>query len=49
MKKSTTKIWDDFRKAFETDIALYAGTCINSTEGGALIHGTEIMDLRDFL
>ena len=31
-----------FRKAFETDMLTYKGTCINATEGGAYIEGTKI-------
>jgi hypothetical protein len=30
-----------------TDVAQYAGTCINATEGGAFIEGTSLMTLRD--
>ncbi|MFZ2956856.1 MAG: 6-hydroxymethylpterin diphosphokinase MptE-like protein [Candidatus Ozemobacteraceae bacterium] len=43
----TNTIFDLFRKNFVTDVSGYKGTCINSTEGGALIEGTKLMTLRD--
>ncbi|HNW35595.1 MAG TPA: DUF115 domain-containing protein [Candidatus Ozemobacteraceae bacterium] len=43
----TDEIFNLFRKAFVTDVAQLKGTCINATEGGALIEGTKIMKLRD--
>lgn len=43
----TTDIWNTFRKGFEVDIAGHRGTCINSTEGGALINGTIIMPFQE--
>jgi hypothetical protein len=36
-----------FRKAFETDMLTYEGTCINATEGGAYIEGTKIATLKE--
>ncbi len=43
----TNTIYNLFRKTFVTDVALYAGTCINATEGGAFIEGTTLMTLRE--
>lgn len=43
----TNKIYDMFRKAFETDMLTYQGTCINATEGGAYIEGTKISTLKE--
>lgn len=43
----TNAVWNEFRKAYETDIAGYKGLCINSTEGGALIHGTKVMPFQE--
>ncbi|GAB4268792.1 MAG: DUF115 domain-containing protein [Candidatus Rifleibacteriota bacterium] len=43
----TNSIYNMFRKSFVTDIAQYRGTCINSTEGGALIEGAKIMPLKE--
>lgn len=45
----THDVWDLFRKGYEIDIETYKGTCINATEGGALINGTKIMTLKDVL
>jgi hypothetical protein len=39
----TSKIWYQFLKTYEVDVANYTGTCINSTEGGAFITGTQVM------
>lgn len=39
--------WNEFRLAYEIDIAEYAGQCINATEGGAYIEGTKVMTLQD--
>lgn len=36
-----------FLKSYEIDIACYKGTCINSTEGGAYITGTQVMPFKD--
>ncbi len=43
----TTKPWYSFLKSYEVDIAAYDGRCINSTEGGAYIEGTEVMPFRE--
>ncbi|WP_166805861.1 motility associated factor glycosyltransferase family protein [Jeotgalibacillus sp. R-1-5s-1] len=43
----TTPVWNMFRKGYEEDIHFYSGQCINSTEGGAYIQGTEIMPLAE--
>lgn len=43
----TNNIYDMFRKAFETDMLTYKGTCINATEGGAYIEGTKIATLKE--
>lgn len=43
----SSPIFEMFRKAFVTDVAQYRGTCINATEGGALIEGTVLMTLKD--
>jgi len=45
----TNTIFDLFRKTFVTDLSGFKGTCINCTEGGAFIEGTEVMPLRDAL
>lgn len=39
----TTSVWLSFLKAYEVDIRMFNGTCINATEGGAFIHGAKIM------
>jgi len=46
-KLESLETWVGMLKRFELDIANWKGTCINATEGGALIRGTEIMPLRD--
>lgn len=43
----TSKTWFFFRKALEEDVNYYPGLCINATEGGARIRGTEIMPLQE--
>ncbi|HEY9071058.1 MAG TPA: 6-hydroxymethylpterin diphosphokinase MptE-like protein [Candidatus Ozemobacteraceae bacterium] len=43
----TDEIFNLFRKSFVTDVAQFKGTCINATEGGALIEGTTIMRLKE--
>jgi len=40
------KSWEIMKYTYEEDIAAYKGTCINATEGGARILGTEIMPFR---
>lgn len=42
----TNHIWNGFRQAYEIDVAAYSGKCINCTEGGAFIQGTEIMTFQ---
>lgn len=43
----THEDWNVFRLAYEVDIASYKGTCINATEGGALIKGTQVMKFSE--
>ncbi len=43
----TNTIYNLFRKTFVTDVAQYPGRCINATEGGAFIEGTQLMTLRE--
>lgn len=43
----TNDSWNEFRKAYEIDIAGYHGRCINCTEGGAYINGTEVMTFEE--
>ncbi|OCA96803.1 motility associated factor glycosyltransferase family protein [Clostridium beijerinckii] len=43
----TSKVWYNFLKGYELDLANYNGTCINSTEGGAYIEGTKVMPFKD--
>lgn len=43
----TSKIWHGFLKGYEVDVAQYRGKCINSTEGGAYIEGTEVMPFKE--
>lgn len=43
----TSKVWYNFLKGYEEDIASYQGLCINSTEGGAYIAGTELMSFQE--
>lgn len=43
----TSKVWDTFRKYYIKDVAEFKGRVINATEGGAKIHGTEIMSFAD--
>lgn len=42
----TTETWYSFLKSYELDLAGYDGTCINCTEGGAFITGTQGMPFR---
>jgi hypothetical protein len=39
--------WVGMLKRFEFDIERFDGTCINATEGGALIKGTKVMPLKE--
>lgn len=41
------KAWEIMKYTYEEDIAAYKGTCINATEGGAKILGTEVMPFKD--
>ena len=41
------KTWAIMKNTYEEDIALYKGTCINATEGGAKIRGAEVMPFID--
>lgn len=43
----TCQGWYSFLKAYEVDLSEYEGTCINSTEGGAYISGTEVMPFKE--
>ncbi len=36
-----------FLKAYELDVAAYSGTCLNATEGGAYIQGTQVMSFQE--
>ncbi|MEN6460754.1 MAG: 6-hydroxymethylpterin diphosphokinase MptE-like protein [Syntrophomonas sp.] len=42
----TTETWYSFLKSYELDLAGYGGTCVNCTEGGAYITGTQVMPFR---
>lgn len=46
-KVSTTSTWYQFLKHYERDVAAHTGTVINATEGGAKIHGTQIMTFAE--
>lgn len=43
----TTFVWKQFLEAYQYFIQTYEGTCIDATEGGAYIKGTEIMALEE--
>ncbi len=43
----THEVWYSFIKSYELDLSNYKGICINSTEGGAYIQGTEIMTFKE--
>ena len=43
----TSETWFKFLKSYEIDVAEYEGRCIDATEGGAYIAGTEIMTLQE--
>jgi hypothetical protein len=43
----TTPTLYSFLKAYELDIAAYSGICINATEGGAYIQGTQVMSFQE--
>ncbi|WP_170270263.1 motility associated factor glycosyltransferase family protein [Heliorestis acidaminivorans] len=44
---TTNNLWYSFLKSYETDVASYSGLCINSTEGGAYIKGTQVMSFKE--
>lgn len=46
-KVKTNSVYKQFLLHYERDIATYKGTAINATEGGAKIHGTEIMTFQE--
>jgi len=46
-KLPSTRIWKNFLTWFETAIAETGALCIDATEGGARIKGTEIMTLKE--
>ncbi len=46
-KLPSTRVWKNFLTWFETVIPETTAFCIDATEGGARIKGTEIMTLRD--
>jgi len=41
------KIWEIMKHKYEEDVASYQGICINATEGGARIRGTEVMTFSE--
>ena len=43
----TTTTLYSFLKSYELDVAAYSGTCINATEGGAYIQGTQVMSFQE--
>jgi len=43
----TCTSWYKFLKAYDLDVEAYEGRCINATEGGAYIQGTEVMTLKE--
>ncbi len=43
----TTSTWYSFLRSYEMDLLNYSGTCINATEGGAYITGTEVMPFQE--
>ena len=46
-KVKTRPVYKQFLLHYERDIATYKGTAINATEGGAKIHGTQIMTFQE--
>lgn len=46
-KVKTRPVYKQFLLHYERDIATYKGTAINATEGGAKIHGTQIMTFKE--
>ncbi|QAR34225.1 DUF115 domain-containing protein [Geovibrio thiophilus] len=43
----TTNVWNTFRKFYMKDVAEFKGKVINATEGGAKIHGAELMTFAE--
>lgn len=43
----TTEIWYQFLRGYEMDLKKYSGICINATEGGAYVEGTEVMTFQE--
>ena len=43
----TTPTWYSFLKHYERDMSTHTGRVINATEGGAKIHGTELMTFAE--
>lgn len=46
-KVKTRTVYKQFLLHYERDIATYKGTAVNATEGGAKIHGTQIMTFQE--
>jgi hypothetical protein len=46
-KVRTTATWERFINEYEHGVRLFDGLCINATEGGAYINGTEVMKLEE--
>lgn len=46
-KVKTRPVYKQFLLHYERDIATYKGTAINATEGGAKIHGTQLMTFQE--
>ncbi|MGJ7045468.1 motility associated factor glycosyltransferase family protein [Thermoanaerobacterium thermosulfurigenes] len=46
-KIPSTRVWKNFLTWFENEILITQSKCIDATEGGAYIKGTEIMSLND--
>lgn len=46
-KVKTRPVYKQFLLHYERDIAAYKGTAVNATEGGAKIHGTQIMTFQE--
>lgn len=44
---TTRKVYKQFLLHYERDVAAYKGTVINATEGGAKIHGTQLMTFQE--
>ncbi|MDF9409141.1 DUF115 domain-containing protein [Pelotomaculum isophthalicicum JI] len=49
MPIKTNTTFYGFLKGYEEDIAEYKGTCINATEGGAFIQGTQVMHFAEVI